>query len=96
MSQLQPITFRERVSPWCNLIEQNRLADELVVCNLKKFDGGHLGFSRWPKINSVYPLDNMKTIFKSKVNWGNGFKDIAFTSITFNSTYILKVQWRPS
>ena len=23
----------ERVSPWCNLIEQNRLADELVVCN---------------------------------------------------------------
>ena len=34
----------------------------------------------------------MKTNFKFEVDWGNGFKDIAFTSIIFDSTYILKVQ----
>ena len=37
-------------------------------------------------------LDNMKTNFKFEVDWGNGFKDIAFTSIIFDSTYILKFQ----
>ena len=47
----------------------------------KNLFGSHLGFSRWPKINSVRPLDNMKTIFKFKVDWGNGFKDITFTGI---------------
>ena len=55
-------------------------------------DGGNLGFSRWRKNNSICPIDNMKTNFKFEVDWGNGFKDIAFTSITFESTYILKVQ----
>ena len=59
-------------------------------------DSGHLGFSRWPKINSTCPIDNMKTNFKFEVDWGNGFKDIAFTSINFDSTYISKVPWRPS
>ena len=57
-----------------------------------KNDGGHLGFSRWPIINSICPIDNMKTNLKFEVNWGNGFKDIAFTNIIFDRTYILKVQ----
>ena len=51
-------------------------------------DVSHLGFSRWPKINSVCPLDNMKTIFKLEVHWGNGFKDIAFTGIYKFKEYI--------
>ena len=33
----------------------------------------HLVFSRWPKINSVRPLDNMKINFKFEVEWGNIF-----------------------
>ena len=44
-----------------------------------------------PKYN-ICPIDNMKTNFKFEVDWGNGFKDIAFTNIFFDSTYILKVQ----
>ena len=51
--------------------------------SIKKFNGGHLVFSRWPKINSVCPPNNMKTNLKFEVDWGNGFKDIAFTS-TYN------------
>ena len=34
----------------------------------------------------------MKMNFKFEVDWGNGFEDIVFTSIIFDSTYILKVQ----
>ena len=41
--------------------------------HLKKFNGSHLVFSRWPKINSVRPLDNMKINFKFEVDWGNDF-----------------------
>ena len=52
--------------------------------HFKKFDGGHLDFSIWPKINSVCPLHYMKTNLKFEVNWGNGCKDITFTSI-YNS-----------
>ena len=48
---------------------------------LKKFNGGRIVFSIRPKINCVCPIDNMKTNFKFEVDWGNGFKDIAFTSI---------------
>ena len=44
-----------------------------------KFDGSHLVFSRWPKVNKVRPLDNMKTKFE--VDWGNGSKEIAFTNV---------------
>ena len=44
-----------------------------------KFDGSHLVFSRWPKVNKVRPLDNMKTKFE--VDWGNGSKEIAFTKV---------------
>ena len=43
------------------------------------FDGGHLVYSRWPKVNNVRPLDNMKTKFE--VDWGNGSKKIAFTKV---------------
>ena len=42
------------------------------------------------KINSICPVDKMKTNFKFEVDRGNGFKDIAFTSIIFDSTYTLK------
>ena len=34
----------------------------------------------------------MKTNLKFEVDRGNGFKDIAFTSIIFDRTYISKVQ----
>ena len=51
--------------------------------HIKKFDGNHLSFSRWPKINIICPLDNMKTIFRFEVDWENGFKHIAFTG-TYN------------
>ena len=44
-----------------------------------KFDGSHLVFSRWPKVNIVHPLDDMKTKFE--VDWGNGSKEIAFTKV---------------
>ena len=49
--------------------------------HFKKFDGGHLVFSTWPNVNSVPPLDNMKTNFKFEVDWGNGSTDIAFTRL---------------
>ena len=49
--------------------------------HFKKFDGGHLVFSRWPNVNSIPPLDNMKTNFKFEMDWGNISKDMAFTSI---------------
>ena len=52
------------------------------------FDSGHQGGSlayifksRCPKINSVRPIDNIKTNFKFEGDWGNIFKDIPFTSI---------------
>ena len=37
---------------------------------IKSLVAAILVFSRWLKINSVHPLDNMKTIFKFEVNWG--------------------------
>ena len=46
-----------------------------------KFDVSHLVFSRWPKVNNVCPLDNMKRNFKFEVDWGNGSKEIAFTKV---------------
>ena len=52
-------------------------------------DSGHLDFSKWPKINSTCPIDNMKTNFKFEVDWGNDFKDIAFTR-GVNSIHIKK------
>ena len=51
--------------------------------HFKKFDGGHLVLSRWPNVNSVPPLDYMKTNFKFEVDWGNSSKNNAFTSIYF-------------
>ena len=63
-----------------------------------KFDGSHLVFSRWPKVNNVRPLDNMKTKFK--VDWGNGSKDTAFTRVVhskhfqkFNGGYLVFNRW---
>ena len=53
-------------------------------------DSGHLDFSRWPKINRTCPIDNMKTNFKFEVDWGNDFKDIAFTSIIFTTVHIFQ------
>ena len=32
----------------------------------------------------------MKTNFKFEVDWGNGFKDIAFTSIIFTTVHIFQ------
>ena len=37
------------------------------IAYILKFNGGHLDFSRWPKINSVHPLYNMKTNFKAAI-----------------------------
>ena len=42
--------------------------------------GGHLGFRRMPKINSVRGLSSIKAISKCEVNPTSGFQDIAFTS----------------
>ena len=47
--------------------------------HIKKFDGGHLSFHTWPKINSVCPLGGMTSSTKSEVDWLRGSKDIAFT-----------------
>ena len=47
----------------------------------KNFDGGHFVFSGWPTVNSVRPLDNMKTNFKFDVDWGNDSKDIVFRGV---------------
>ena len=58
--------------------------------HFKKFDGGHLVFSRWPKMYSVCLLDNMNTNFKFEVNWGSGSKDIAFTSIYYLLLHIFQ------
>ena len=43
------------------------------------FDGGHLGFCRGPKINSIRPMGGMTSKIKFEVDWLSGFKDIAFT-----------------
>ena len=42
------------------------------------FDGGHLGFYRGPKINSVCPMGGMPSKIKFEVDWLSGSKDIAF------------------
>ena len=42
-------------------------------------DVSHLGFSRWPKINSVRPLDGLTSLLKFEVDLLSGSKDIAFT-----------------
>ena len=47
-------------------------------------------FSRWPKMYSVCPLNNMKTNFKFEVIWGSGSKDIAFTSINYLLLHIFQ------
>ena len=54
---------------------------DVYIIHIKKFDGGHLGFGRWPKINSVHRLDNTKTILKFVVDWENSFTHNAFTGI---------------
>ena len=61
---------------------------KLNITSFLNLDVSHLSLSRWPKFNSVRPLDNMKTIFKFEVNWGNGFKDISFTGIYKFKQYI--------
>ena len=43
------------------------------------FDGGHLGFRTWPKINSVRIFGGLISKTKFEVNWLGGSKDIAFT-----------------
>ena len=64
------------------------------------FDGGHLVFSRLPNVYSVCPLGNIKTNFKFEVDWGNGFKDTAFTRVVhskhfqkFNGGYLVFNRW---
>ena len=60
--------------------------------HIKKFDGGHLGFRTWPKINSIRPLGGMTSYTKFEVDWLSGSKDIAFTrgiySIYFKSLMV--------
>ena len=50
-----------------------------LAFNITYIDGDPLHLSRWPKINSVHPLGNMKTNLKSEVDWGNSSQDITFT-----------------
>ena len=40
--------------------------------HIKKFDGGHLGFRTWPKINSVRIFGGLLSYFKIEVDWLNG------------------------
>ena len=44
-------------------------------------NGGHLDFSRWLKINSFRPSGGRTSYIKFEVDWGNDFKDIAFTKV---------------
>ena len=58
---------------------------------LKSSMGAILFIADGPKMNSVRPVDNVKTNFKFEVDWGNGSKDIAFTSIYYlKSKYIFQ------
>ena len=53
-------------------------------------DGGHLGFCRGPKINSVRLIGGMTSKFKFEVNWLSGSKEIAFTRGVY-SIHIKKI-----
>ena len=37
--------------------------------HIKKFDGGHLGFCTWPKINRVRIYGGLISYFKIEVDW---------------------------
>ena len=52
---------------WLNRSKDIAFTRDVHSIHFKKFDGGHLVFSRWPKMYSVCPLDNMKTNFKLKL-----------------------------
>ena len=56
---------------------------------ITQFDGGHLVFRRWPKINSIRPLDKMKTIFFSLKSIGETVLNISRSQayVTFNYIY---------
>ena len=56
--------------------------------HIKKFDGSHLGFRTWPKLNSVYPIGGMTSETKLEVDWLRDSKDIEFTRVSI--AYILK------
>ena len=61
------------------MVQKISLSQGLSIAYIHKFNGSHLVFSRWPKVNNVRPLDNMK--IKFEVDWGNGSKEIAFTKV---------------
>ena len=52
--------------------------------HIKKLDGGHLSFCRWPKINIVHSLGGMTSLTKFEVDWLSGSKDIAFTRCVYS------------
>ena len=56
----------------------------MIQCKSSNCYGGHLGFDRMPKINSVQGLSGIKAISKCEVNLTSGIQDIAFTSINVN------------
>ena len=58
---------------------------EIFTKNCKR--GNFLIFSRFPKINTIHPLSDMKINFKFEVDWWNGSKDISFTSRTDGRMY---------
>ena len=55
---------------WVNCSTYIALKMVVHSTQFKKFQGGHLVFSRRTKVNNVRLLDNMKTKFE--VDWGNG------------------------
>ena len=44
---------------WLNGSKYIKFTRGIDSIQIKKFDGSHLDFSRWPKINSVRPLGGM-------------------------------------
>ena len=64
---------------WGNGSKEIALTKVVQSIHFYNFNGSHLVFSGWPKVNNVRPLDNMKTKFE--VDWGNGSKEIAFTKV---------------
>ena len=57
-----PLSFKFEVD-WLNGSKYIAFTMGIYSIQFEKFDGSHLDLSRWPKINSVRPLGNMKTNF---------------------------------
>ena len=74
-----------------NAYQLRKMRTSWQLCiHFKKVEGGHLVFSRWPKIYSICLTNNMRTNYKFEVYWGSGSKDIAFTSIYYLLLHIFQ------